>query len=110
MRYVEGLKLRSWFDEHVGDGLGLNPTSSSPQPVHVLNGFLHNALSGRRMTRLAADFVSMRDGLWQVGQDELRKKAAAAGVSVPGEEKEFDTLRRAISSMVASDRAVFRQN
>lgn len=109
MRLVEGVDLKKWFDEYVGLGLGLNPTSTSPQPVHVLNGFWHKSLTGRRTTRLAADLVATKDGTWVVSQDSLRSQADGK-VGLPERDVDLDQLRRAVSSMVATDRAVFINN
>lgn len=109
MKYVQGLNLKDWFDDYVGMGLGLNPASTSPQPVHVLNGLFHQSLTGRRMTRFAADLVAAKDGVWQVSQEELRNGAAGT-VELPSSDNDLDDLRRAVAAMAASDRAVFRNN
>lgn len=109
MKAVIGVKLREWFDQNIEDQLGFSPTSISPQPVHVLNGFLHHALTGRRQTRLAADFVATKDGTWQIGQEQLRLRAEGK-LDLPSDDRELDLLRRAVSAMIATDRAVFLGN
>jgi hypothetical protein len=109
MKAIVGVNLKSWFNENVESQLVFSPTSISPQPVHVLNGFFHAVLTGRRQTRMAADFVATKDGTWQVGQEDLRARADGK-LDLPVSDRDLDLLRRAVAAMVATDRAVFSGN
>lgn len=109
MRSVQGLDLKKWFEDDVRRALGPNPTSTSPQPVHVLNGFFHASVTGRRMTRTATDMVASRNGIWQISQDSLRAKSEG-NLELPVVDDELDELRHALDAMTATDGAVFLQN
>lgn len=109
MRSIQGLDLKKWFEADVRRALGPNPTSTSPQPVHVLNGFFHAATTGRRMTRTATDLVASRNGIWQISQEALRAKTEGR-LELPTNDEELDALRHALDAMTATDGAVFLQN
>lgn len=105
MNLVAPLDLNEWFDRRVEQFLLLTPTSTSPQPVHVLNGFLHHSLSGRRAPRTAVDFVSRRSGgEWAVSNAALREKSPLA---LPGDDLKLEKARRAVGALIAADRAVY---
>lgn len=100
------IDLKEWFGTSVEDFLSIAPTSTSPQPVHVLNGFFHNALTGRRSARMAIDAVATRAGKWAKSADELR----ARPVKLPRSDHDLAKVRRALAGLVATDRAVFLGN
>ena len=105
MNLAAPIDLKTWFRTHVEDFLVLTPTSTTPQPVHVLNGFLHHSLSGRRAYKAAADFVAMRpSGGWAASNQDLRQKSP---LTLPRDDIRLDSARRAVRSLVATDRAVF---
>jgi hypothetical protein len=100
------IDLKDWFNTSVEDFLSIAPTSTSPQPVHVLNGFFHNALTGRRSARTAIDAVATRGGKWAKSADELRERS----VALPRSDHELAKVRRALAGLIATDRAVFVTN
>jgi hypothetical protein len=100
------IDLKEWFNTSVEDFLTIAPTSTSPQPVHVLNGFFHNALTGRRGARTAIDAVATRGGKWAKSADELRERS----VALPRNDQELAKVRRALAGLIAADRAVFVTN
>ncbi len=69
------LDLNDWFEGEIQAFITITPTSTSPQPVHVLNGFFHHSLTGRRAPRTAIDFVATKAGEWAVGNAKLRQKS-----------------------------------
>lgn len=101
------LDLKEWFDAKVEAFLLVAPTSTSPQPVHVLNGLFHNSLSGRRSPRAAVDLVATKQGRWDRTAAQVREKTP---ITLPRDDHDLARLRRAVSGLVASDRAVFRTN
>lgn len=105
MTLAAPMDLTEWFNDRIVDFLVLTPTSTSPQPVHVLNGFFHSVLDGRRSFKPAVDFVASKTGgEWAVGNTELRERSP---LKLPKDDAELEQARRAISSLVAADRAVF---
>jgi hypothetical protein len=100
------IDLKEWFNDSVEDYLSIAPTSTSPQPVHVLNGFFHNALTGRRSARTAIDAVATRGGKWAKSAGDLRGRS----VALPRSDHELARVRRALAGLVATDRAVFVTN
>jgi hypothetical protein len=100
------IDLKEWFNASVEDFLSIAPTSTSPQPVHVLNGFFHNALTGRRSARTAIDAVATRGGKWAKSADDLRERS----VVLPRSDHELAKVRRALAGLIATDRAVFVTN
>lgn len=99
------IDLTEWFDRRVQKFLVLTPTSTSPQPVHVLNGLLHHSLTGRRASKTAVDLVATRSGGgWAVGNKELREKSP---LTLPSDDLKLDKARRAVGALIAADRAVF---
>lgn len=99
------IDLEKWFDVNVEDFLVLIPTSVSPQPVHVLNGFLHGIFSGRRSPRAAIDFVATRTGGgWAISNQDLRQRSP---LRLPRDDLKLDQARRAVASLIAADRAVY---
>jgi hypothetical protein len=99
------MPLTDWFESHVEEFLVLSPTSTSPQPVHVLNGFFHHSLTGRRAPKTAVDLVAMRQGgEWSVGNAQLRQKSP---LQLPSDDVKLERGRRAVGALVAADRAVF---
>ena len=107
MTLAAPLDLSSWFEHRVGRYLVLVPTSVSPQPVHVLNGFFHASLSGRRSSKTAVDFVATRQGGgWAVSNNDLRQKSP---LQMPKDDLKLDKARRAVGALIAADRAVFNQ-
>lgn len=101
------LELKEWFNSNVEDFLVIAPTSTSPQPVHVLNGFFHTALSGRRSARSATDLVATRSGQWAKTADHMRSRGS---ISLPDSDHDLLRVRRATGGLVATDRAVFVTN
>src|SRR4051812_25888118 len=101
------LDLKEWFNTNVEDFLGIAPTSTSPQPVHVLNGFFHTALTGRRAARSATDLVATKSGQWAKTADHVR---ARGSISLPDSDHDLLHVRRATAGLVATDRAVFSGN
>lgn len=97
------IDLQDWFNSAVEDFLSIAPTSVSPQPVHVLNGFFHHALTGRRLARTATDAVATRGGKWAKSAEELRERP----VSFPHSDHDLARVRRALAGLIATDRAVF---
>src|SRR5262249_44334435 len=105
MTLAAPIDLTDWFNSKVVEFLVLTPTSISPQPVHVLNGFFHSVLEGRRAFKPAVEFVASKTGgEWAVGNAELRQRTP---LGVPKDDAKLEKARRAISSLVAADRAVF---
>ncbi len=100
------INLKDWFNTSVEDFLSIAPTSTSPQPVHVLNGFFHNSLTGRRSARTAIDAVATRGGRWAKSADELRTRS----VNFPRSDQDLAKIRRALAGLIAADRAVFVTN
>jgi hypothetical protein len=100
------IDLKEWFNASVEDFLSIAPTSTSPQPVHVLNGFFHNALTGRRSARTAIDSVATRGGKWATSADTLRGRALV----LPRSDNDLAKVRRALGGLIATDRAVFVTN
>jgi len=98
------IELKAWFDSSVEDYLGIAPTSISPQPVHVLNGFFHHALTGRRSPRTAIDLVATKAGGWAKSTDDVR---AREGASFPQDDQDLKRVRRATAGLISTDRAVF---
>lgn len=98
------IELKAWFDSSVEDYLGIAPTSVSPQPVHVLNGFFHHSLSGRRSPRTAIDLVATKAGGWAKSADVVRSRE---GASFPEGDLELARVRRATAGLISADRAVF---
>src|SRR3954454_18611614 len=101
------LDLKEWFNTNVEDFLGIAPTSTSPQPVHVLNGFFHTALTGRRAARSATDLVATKSGQWAKTADHVRARGSN---SLTDSDHDLLHVRRATSGLVATDRAVFSGN
>jgi hypothetical protein len=101
------IKLKDWFNASVEDYLVIAPTSVSPQPVHVLNGFFHASLSGRRSWRTATDLVATRGGTWAKTNDQIRERG---GLSLPSADVDLSRARRAAAGLVSTDRAVFAGN
>lgn len=105
MTLAAPIKLSEWFEERVEKFLVLTPTSTSPQPVHVLNGFLHHSLTGRRAPKTAVDFVSRRQGgEWAVGNSLLREKSP---LTLPADDIKLEKARRAVGALIAADHAVY---
>ena len=100
------IDLKDWFDVSIEDYLTIAPTSTSPQPVHVLNGFFHNALTGRRSARTAVDAVSTSGGKWARSAEELRSRS----IVLPRSDHDLAKVRRALAGLIAADRAVFLNN
>lgn len=100
--------LSEWFNENIQDFLCLSPTSTSSQPVHALNGFFHNLLTGRRHPGGAASLAATKAGFFADPPEIVRQKLA--GVELPGSDREFRQAREAISALIASDRAVFKSH
>ncbi|WP_156738570.1 hypothetical protein [Mycobacterium sp. E2699] len=110
MTIAAPLDLNEWFNDQTTKFLVILPTSNSPKPVHVLNGFFHNCLSGQRSFRPAVDLVATSDrnpGGWAIGNDQLLEKTR---LKLPKEDFRLDRLRRAVRSLIASDGAVFLAN
>jgi hypothetical protein len=101
------IKLKEWFNESVEDYLLIAPTSVSPQPVHVLNGFFHASLTGRRAWRTATDLVATRSGGWAKTNEQVRNHG---GLNLPAADIDMTRARRATAGLVATDRAVFNTN
>jgi hypothetical protein len=101
------LDLKAWFDADVESYLGIAPTSVSPQPVHVLNGFFHSSLTGRRAWRTAADLVAPRHGQFKLSASELRERTT---IGLPASDHELARVRRAADGLIRTDRAVFAGN
>lgn len=101
------IKLKEWFNASVEDYLIIAPTSVSPQPVHVLNGFFHASLSGRRAWRTATDLVATKAGGWARTNEQVRDRG---GLSLPAADIDLTRARRASAGLVATDRAVFSGN
>ena len=104
---VQRLDLGDWFSNSVEPYLGFQPTSTSPQPVHVLNGFMHARLTGRRSIRAASTLVATKDGRWARSEAEARTVSPAA---LPQDSRELDALRVALAGLIAADGAVFMGN
>jgi hypothetical protein len=99
------LEMKDWFAASVQDYLGLQPTSTSPQPVHVLNGFLHSSLSGKRASRAATDLIAQKaGGQWGLSADDLRRKGS---LELPSSDHDLMQVRRATRGLINTDRAVF---
>lgn len=98
------IELKGWFDSSVEDYLGIAPTSVSPQPVHVLNGFFHHSLTGRRAPRTAIDLVATKAGGWAKTSDVVRSRE---GASFPEADADLARVRRAAAGLISADRAVF---
>lgn len=99
------IDLEKWFEVNIEDFFVLVPTSVSPQPVHVLNGFFHGVFSGRRSPRTAIDFVATRSGGgWAVSNQDLRQRSP---LGLPRDDLKLDKARRAVASLIAADRAVY---
>lgn len=101
------LHLKDWFDQGLKPFLLLAPTSTSPQPVHVLNGLFHNSLSGRRAPRVAVDLVATKDGRWARTPAQVREKTS---LTLPRDDHDLQRVRRAAAGMIATDRAVYTSN
>jgi hypothetical protein len=101
------IKLKEWFNASIEDYVIIAPTSVSPQPVHVLNGFFHASLSGRRSWRTATDLVATRSGGWAKTNEQIRDRG---GLSLPDADLDLTRARRATAGLVATDRAVFSGN
>jgi hypothetical protein len=105
MSFPAPIDLNQWFEERVERFLILTPTSTSPQPVHVLNGFFHHSLVGRRAPRTAVDFVAAKSGgEWAIGNAQLRQKSS---LRFPTDDLKLEKARRAVGALIAADRAVF---
>lgn len=98
------LKLKDWFNSSIEDYLSIAPTSISPQPVHVLNGFFHSSLSGRRSWRTATDLVATKNGTWAKTNEYVRDRG---GLSLPSSDSDLSRVRRAAAGLVSTDRAVY---
>ncbi|MEJ7783458.1 MAG: hypothetical protein WKF96_01560 [Solirubrobacteraceae bacterium] len=98
------LNLKEWFKTSIEDYLIIGPTSVSPQPVHVLNGFFHTALSGRRSARTAIDLVATSAGNWARSADHVRERGS---VNLPASDHDLLRVRRATAGLISTDRAVF---
>src|SRR4051794_27395609 len=98
------LKLKDWFNSSIEDYLGIAPTSISPQPVHVLNGFFHSSLSGRRAWRTATDLVATKNATWAKTNEYVRDRG---GLSLPSSDSDLSRVRRATAGLVSTDRAVY---
>jgi hypothetical protein len=97
--------LNDWFEEDIERFIILTPTSTSPQPVHVLNGFFHNSLTGRRAPKAAVDFVATKaGGEWAIGTSQLRQKSP---LELPSDDFKLEKARRAVGALIGADRAVF---
>lgn len=105
MTLAAPIDLKIWFEANIQNFMGFAQTSVSPQPVHVFNGFMHKVLTGRRAPKNAIDFVATRTGGgWAVSNQDLRTKSR---IALPKDDVRLDRARRAISSLIAADRAVF---
>ena len=99
------IDLTAFFVERIQQFLVLTPTSNSPQPVHVLNGFFNNSLTGRRASKTAVDLIATKQGgEWAVGHRQLREKSA---LRLPQDDHKLEKARRAVSALIGADRAVF---
>ena len=100
------LNLDNWFNNELTRYLSLLPTSNSPQPVHVLNGFFHHALEGQRTSKAAVDLVATKQGGgWGLAGDQLREKSP---LNLPTGDYQLDQARRAIRALIAADGAVYK--
>ncbi len=106
MTLAAPIELDYWFDTAITRFLVIRPTSNSPQPVHVLNGFFYTALEGQRASKAAVDFVATKTGGgWGMSTQELRTKSP---LSLPANDVKLDRARRAVRSLVAADGAVYK--
>jgi hypothetical protein len=104
---VAPLDLKSWFGNNVRSFLCLNPVSISPQPVHALSMFMARTtdIRGQRRLRDLAKVVATKNGLWAVGDEDLRDQVH---YSLPTADHDLEQLRYALAGLLAADRAVFQ--
>jgi hypothetical protein len=104
------IDLNEWFNDDITKYLAILPTSNSPKPVHVLNGFFHNCLTGQRAPRVAVDLIATTDknpGGWAVPNSQLVEKSK---LKLPKDDIKLDRARRSVRSLIASDGAAFFAN
>ncbi len=112
MTIAAPIDLNEWFNDEITKRLVILPTSNSPKPVHVLNGFFHNCLTGQRSSRVAVDLIATTDknvtrGGWAVPTAQLLEKTK---LLLPKDEIKLDRARRSVRSLIASDGAAFNAN
>jgi len=103
---IEPLELRSWFDEHVHDALGVGVLSTSPQPVHVVNGLLRHAVGDPRAAGAAVAAVASAPGGLAYPPEHVRARADG---TLPGDDADLAAARAALRGLLAADGAVFRR-
>lgn len=104
MKVVAPIDLKEWFQEEFTTYLQLIPTSTSTQPVHVLNGYFNQSLSGKRKPGSSVKLVSSKQGNWVRSNAQIHKDLK---IKLPKQENDTDRLRYALQGLIATDRAVF---
>ncbi|MFI1800025.1 hypothetical protein ACH427_22085 [Streptomyces sp. NPDC020379] len=109
MTFVGGLDLTKWFEENVTSTLMFSTATTSADPVHVLNGFLAQCLTGPRAPKIANELVAKRSGTWAVGSEKLKAsvKRAAIPLQLPADAERLETVRNVLRELLATDGAVF---
>src|SRR4051794_31163685 len=108
MQVVAPVSLKDWFAEVVRGTLGFSPATTTPEPVHVLNGLLNACFAGGGRTKLATALVAKRYGRPPPAEDVVPLAAGAAPpVEVPSDPADLEVARDAIRRLLAADKAVF---
>ncbi|MGW2672551.1 hypothetical protein ACWC5F_31450 [Streptomyces sp. NPDC001272] len=109
MTFVGGLDLTKWFEENVTSTLMFSTATTSADPVHVLNGFLAQCLTGPRAPKIANELVAKRSGTWAVGSEKLKAsvKRAPIPLQLPADGERLETVRNVLRELLATDSAVF---